>query len=417
MPRLPFSTFLYPSILYFVPSSCPRSYPYHPSMMPSVHQLASVTGDLCDTTGNPLTLDAVQALVSSLLQKTNPSANTVAPHDMQIKEEYDQDQDDQDQDHDDSLSSRSSRSMSPSSSLKRSPSESSVTATKKPRKKKAKTEEEKEERAKERVLRNRFAAQQSRDRKRRHMESLKEDNDQLRKENSQLAKRVKSIESENMSLHRKLDFISNQLASLNKTSNVEDVCSSARRASLQRKRRCFGSTDVNSRSLPRTSSTMQASLVQKPSPMVQTFPKARNSSSSSKPRTLCLINSSPRLLPSSSLSPSVPEITLVMNALVSIITTCLAVHATTRWLMHRSMLFYNSWTALSILTPRLSSLERRLCKQTLARALLLLPESQVSPWSLIRSTNSQFPVHETRASWLEQVMTLIKLGETTPVTV
>src|SRR5947208_6446822 len=61
-------------------------------------------------------------------------------------------------------------------------------------KRKAKTEEEKEARAYERTMRNRRAAQESRDRKKRQLEALEEENRRLQQENEQMKKRIRSEE-------------------------------------------------------------------------------------------------------------------------------------------------------------------------------------------------------------------------------
>jgi hypothetical protein len=59
----------------------------------------------------------------------------------------------------------------------------------------AKTEQEKQTRADERALRNRRAAQESRDRRKKQLEHLEGDNEQLRTENESLRKRLELLES------------------------------------------------------------------------------------------------------------------------------------------------------------------------------------------------------------------------------
>ncbi|CAG8742787.1 14333_t:CDS:2, partial [Cetraspora pellucida] len=82
------------------------------------------------------------------------------------------------------------------------------------RKRKAESLEEKEQRQRERILRNRHAAQMSRDKKRRQMADLESQNTILKEENSHLSKRLKVVEEENANLSAKLDSISAQLAEI-----------------------------------------------------------------------------------------------------------------------------------------------------------------------------------------------------------
>jgi len=82
------------------------------------------------------------------------------------------------------------------------------------RKRKAGSAEEKEARARERILRNRYAAQQSRDKKRRHMVELEAANAALEADNEHLSKRVRFVEQENAALHKKFDALAAQLAQL-----------------------------------------------------------------------------------------------------------------------------------------------------------------------------------------------------------
>ncbi|GES99444.1 bZIP transcription factor HacA [Rhizophagus clarus] len=79
------------------------------------------------------------------------------------------------------------------------------------RKRKAESLEEKEQRQRERILRNRHAAQMSRDKKRRQMADLESQNLLLKEENEHLSKRLKVVEEENINLSAKLDVISAQL--------------------------------------------------------------------------------------------------------------------------------------------------------------------------------------------------------------
>ncbi|CAG8560978.1 17560_t:CDS:2 [Dentiscutata erythropus] len=82
------------------------------------------------------------------------------------------------------------------------------------RKRKAESLEEKEQRQRERILRNRHAAQMSRDKKRRQMADLESQNTILKEENAHLSKRLKVVEEENANLSAKLDSISAQLAEI-----------------------------------------------------------------------------------------------------------------------------------------------------------------------------------------------------------
>ncbi|KAF0437827.1 bzip transcription factor haca [Gigaspora margarita] len=82
------------------------------------------------------------------------------------------------------------------------------------RKRKAESLEEKEQRQRERILRNRHAAQMSRDKKRRQMADLESQNSILKEENAHLSKRLKVVEEENANLSAKLDSISAQLAEI-----------------------------------------------------------------------------------------------------------------------------------------------------------------------------------------------------------
>lgn len=82
------------------------------------------------------------------------------------------------------------------------------------RKRKAESLEEKEQRQRERILRNRHAAQMSRDKKRRQMADLESQNALLKEENEHLSKRLKVVEEENINLSAKLDVISAQLSEI-----------------------------------------------------------------------------------------------------------------------------------------------------------------------------------------------------------
>ncbi|GES79093.1 bZIP transcription factor HacA [Rhizophagus clarus] len=91
------------------------------------------------------------------------------------------------------------------------------------RKRKAESLEEKEQRQRERILRNRHAAQMSRDKKRRQMADLESQNVLLKEENAHLSKRLKIVEEENMALSAKLDTISAQLAEIQSHITVSEM--------------------------------------------------------------------------------------------------------------------------------------------------------------------------------------------------
>ncbi|KAI9781246.1 MAG: hypothetical protein M1816_002429 [Peltula sp. TS41687] len=69
-----------------------------------------------------------------------------------------------------------------------------------PPRKRAKTEDEKEQRRIERVLRNRAAAQSSRERKRKEVEGLEEEKEVIRQQNALLTTQLRRVEMENQEL-------------------------------------------------------------------------------------------------------------------------------------------------------------------------------------------------------------------------
>jgi hypothetical protein len=70
---------------------------------------------------------------------------------------------------------------------------------------------DREAKARERTLRNRAAAQLSREKRRRYVEELESTNFQLKFDNTSLTSRLSSVESENHSLTRKLEAVTQQL--------------------------------------------------------------------------------------------------------------------------------------------------------------------------------------------------------------
>ncbi|KAG0025341.1 hypothetical protein BGZ82_010079 [Podila clonocystis] len=73
---------------------------------------------------------------------------------------------------------------------------------------------DKEAKARERVLRNRAAAQESRDKKRKYVAEIEASNESLQQENVQLLKRLKTVESDNLTLSHKLEALSAQFAQM-----------------------------------------------------------------------------------------------------------------------------------------------------------------------------------------------------------
>ncbi|KAF7725615.1 hypothetical protein EC973_009494 [Apophysomyces ossiformis] len=73
--------------------------------------------------------------------------------------------------------------------------------------------ENKDQKAKERILRNRAAAQESRDRKRRYVADLEATNEKLTKENERITKRAKMLETENQHLESQLEMFRRQQSS------------------------------------------------------------------------------------------------------------------------------------------------------------------------------------------------------------
>ncbi|KAG0349594.1 hypothetical protein BGZ54_004315 [Gamsiella multidivaricata] len=73
---------------------------------------------------------------------------------------------------------------------------------------------DKETKARERVLRNRAAAQESRDKKRKYVEEIETSNEHLQQENTQLLKRLKTVESDNLALSQRLETLTAQFAQM-----------------------------------------------------------------------------------------------------------------------------------------------------------------------------------------------------------
>ncbi|KAF9160679.1 hypothetical protein DFQ26_005271 [Actinomortierella ambigua] len=98
-----------------------------------------------------------------------------------------------------------------SSSIPSTPSSTSTSTTSStgPRKR-SQDPADKEARARERVLRNRAAAQESRDKKRKYVAEIEESNAHLQQENSQLQKRLKTVEEDNQALSKRLEALTAQ---------------------------------------------------------------------------------------------------------------------------------------------------------------------------------------------------------------
>lgn len=110
----------------------------------------------------------------------------------------------------------------PSSSTKRTSRRTSTSSTatttstnhSSSRKRSAVDPADKEAKARERVLRNRAAAQESRDKKRKYVAEIEASNETLQEENCQLLKRLKTVESDNLSLHQRLEALTAQFAQM-----------------------------------------------------------------------------------------------------------------------------------------------------------------------------------------------------------
>jgi hypothetical protein len=73
---------------------------------------------------------------------------------------------------------------------------------------------DREAKARERTLRNRAAAQLSREKKRRYLEELESANTQLKRDNTSLAGRLSGVEADNRQLTRKLEAVTLQLSAV-----------------------------------------------------------------------------------------------------------------------------------------------------------------------------------------------------------
>ncbi|TPX43068.1 hypothetical protein SeLEV6574_g05271 [Synchytrium endobioticum] len=81
-------------------------------------------------------------------------------------------------------------------------------------KRKKLTVDEREEKAQLRMLRNRTAAQESRDKKKQYVEGLEDENLKLRRQNADLAQRLLESEAEKQSLRAQLEFFTSQFSQI-----------------------------------------------------------------------------------------------------------------------------------------------------------------------------------------------------------
>ncbi|KAG2183639.1 hypothetical protein INT43_006647 [Umbelopsis isabellina] len=114
------------------------------------------------------------------------------------------------------ISSNESSSPKPSS-----PSDTSSN-TVNPRKRKQ-TLEDVDQKQKERILRNRAAAQDSRDRKRRYISTLETTNEQLKEQNNELTEKLKTVETENQLLSAQLRMFVSQLSQAQDQLRFNDI--------------------------------------------------------------------------------------------------------------------------------------------------------------------------------------------------
>ncbi|KAF9977931.1 hypothetical protein BGZ73_004371 [Actinomortierella ambigua] len=105
------------------------------------------------------------------------------------------------------------------------PSTSTSTTSTGPRKR-SQDPADKEARARERVLRNRAAAQESRDKKRKYVAEIEESNAHLQHENSQLQKRLKTVEEDNQMLSKRLEALTAQFEKMQQQLTM--ICSTGK---------------------------------------------------------------------------------------------------------------------------------------------------------------------------------------------
>lgn len=102
--------------------------------------------------------------------------------------------------------------------------------------------DDKDQKTKERILRNRAAAQESRDKKRKYVSDLENTNKRLTEENETMSKKMKALEHQNVVLSSQLMSITRQLANLQAQIKFnaahpilfDDFCDSARIAKKER---------------------------------------------------------------------------------------------------------------------------------------------------------------------------------------
>ncbi|CAO3651255.1 unnamed protein product [Cunninghamella echinulata] len=94
------------------------------------------------------------------------------------------------------------------------------------------TLEDKDQKTKERILRNRAAAQESRDRKRKYVADLETSNKRLTTENESMNKRMKLLELENQSLQQQLALFAQQLAQIQASQQQQQKVNNTSSSSL-----------------------------------------------------------------------------------------------------------------------------------------------------------------------------------------
>lgn len=92
--------------------------------------------------------------------------------------------------------------------------------------------EDKDQKTKERILRNRAAAQESRDRKRKYVADLETTNKRLTTENESMNKRMKLLELENQSLQQQLALFAQQLAQVQASQQQQQKVNNTSSSSL-----------------------------------------------------------------------------------------------------------------------------------------------------------------------------------------
>ncbi|KAJ3089013.1 hypothetical protein HK102_007401 [Quaeritorhiza haematococci] len=93
---------------------------------------------------------------------------------------------------------------------------------------------EKEEKARERIIRNRAAAQESREKKRRYLQDLETSNQILEKQNQQLTERLQLVEDQNRKLMSHLEELSAQMKQLRDVQTLQQQQQQQQQQPIQR---------------------------------------------------------------------------------------------------------------------------------------------------------------------------------------